>query len=177
MKTETPPFFVITGPPGSGKTTLIESLEKHVKVVPEAARRVLMIERASGGTATGEQDAAAFVTRMLDMSIADYAAANGPTLFDRGLPDLLAFCTYYQLPDQNVRTAIKAHPYQPPVFMLPSWPEIYQTDSERTLDFVSAAAFGDLTRQAYLRSGYSLVDVPKTSREARLAFILKALKR
>jgi predicted ATPase len=61
--------------------------------------------------------------------------------------------------------------------MLPSWPEIYQTDSERTLDFVSAAAFGDLTRQAYLRSGYSLVDVPKTSREARLAFILKALKR
>ena len=80
MKTETPPFFILTGPPGSGKTTLIESLAKHVKVVPEAARRVLMIERASGGAATGEQDAAAFVARMLDMSTADYAAATGLTV-------------------------------------------------------------------------------------------------
>lgn len=177
MKTETPPFFILTGPPGSGKTTLIESLEQHVKVVPEAARRVLTIERASGGTATGEQDAAAFVARMLDMSTADYAAATGPTVFDRGLPDLLAFTTYYQLPDRDVQTAIQAHQYQPPVFVLPSWPEIYQTDAERTLDFAGAAAFGDLTRRAYLRSGYSLVDVPKASPEARLAFILAALKR
>ena len=175
MKTETPPFFIITGPPGSGKTTLIEGLAPKINTVPEVARRVLAEERAKGSIATGEQNPAAFVSRMLDMAMADYAAANGATVFDRGLPGLLAFCAYYQLPDREVRTAIEAHPYQPRVFMLPPWPDIYQTDSERTLDYEGAAAFGELTHQAYRRSGYALVDVPQASVKARVAYIRSEL--
>jgi len=62
------------------------------------------------------------------------------------------------------------------VFVLPAWREIYKSDSERTLDFDGASAFGDLTREAYRGSGYALFDVPKVSIEARLAFILSALE-
>jgi len=175
MKPETPPFFIITGPPGSGKTTLIDALARSISTIPEVARRVLAEERASGGIATGEQDPAAFVARMLEMAIADYAAATSPTVFDRGLPDLLAFSAHYGLPDQDVEAAIEAHRYQPKVFILPPWPDIYQTDAERTLDFDGAAAFGDLTRQAYRRSGYAMIDVPKASVAARVAFIRSAL--
>lgn len=176
MKSETPPFFILTGPPGSGKTTLSEALASHIKTVPEVARRVLAIERAKQGTATGEQDPAAFVQCMLDMAINDHASSSGPTVFDRGVPDLLAFCAHYQVPDLDVRSAIVSHRYQPNVFVLPAWQEIYQSDAERTLDFEGANAFGALTRDAYRQSGYELVDVPKASVEHRVDYILSALK-
>ena len=177
MKSKTPPFFILTGPPGSGKTTLIEALATHIKTVPEVARRVLAMERTSGGTATGEQDPQAFVARMLDMAVADYTSARGPTVFDRGVPDLLAYCAHYKVSDLIVRAAIDAHRCRPTVFALPAWQEIYKSDAERTLGFDGATAFGDLTRAAYRRSGYVLVDVPKASIDARLDFMLSALQR
>ena len=170
-----PPFFILTGPPGSGKTSLLEALSDKVSTAPEAARRVLAKQRASGGTATGEQDPEAFIARMWQMMKADYDAASGLTLFDRGLPDLRAFCAYYDVPDAELRAAIKTMRYQPLVFFLPAWLEIYQSDEERRLDFAGAAAFGERTRQAYSRSGYVILDVPKTTLADRCAFILDHL--
>ena len=172
---EAPPFFLLTGPPGSGKTTLLKALASDIDTVPEAARRVLAQERARGGTATGEQDSAAFVARMFETMQTDYDAASGLTLFDRGLPDLLAFCDHYKLPDIAMRGAIKVTRYQPLVFFLPAWGEIYQSDAERTLDFAGAAAFGELTRRAYQKSGYVILEVPKAPVADRRAFILEHL--
>lgn len=170
-----PPFFILTGPPGSGKTSLLDALADTVNTVPEAARRVLAQQRASGGTATGEQDSEAFIAQMWQTMKADYDAASGLTLFDRGLPDLLAFCAYYDAPDAEIRAVIKTMRYQPLVFFLPAWPDIYRSDEERRLDFEGAAAFGERTRQAYSRSGYVILEVPKTTLSDRRAFILERL--
>ena len=171
----TPPFFILTGSPGSGKTSLLDSLADTVNTVPEAARRVLAQQRASGGTATGEQDPEAFIAQMWQTMKADYDAASGLTLFDRGLPDLLAFCAYYDAPDAEIQAVIKTTRYQPLVFFLPAWLEIYQSDEERRRDFAGAAAFGEPTRQAYSRSGYVILEVPKMSVVDRRAFILDHL--
>lgn len=170
-----PTFFILTGAPGSGKTTLLTALSPHVRTVPEAARRVLATARATGSSATGDQNPAAFVQRMLVRAIEDYDSASGPTVFDRGLPDLLAYCAHYNLADEVVRHAIAAHRYCPTVFVLPAWREIYSTDAERTLDYDGAAAFGEQTRNAYLQSEYNIIDVPKTSCDARVQFILEHL--
>lgn len=175
MMKKTPPFYIITGPPGSGKTMLIERLKSEVSTVPEPARRVLAEQRRIGGTATGEQNPEAFVSQMLALSVQDYDAARGPTLFDRGLPDLLAFTTYYQLPDADIRQAIGTRRYHPIVFVLPSWEAIYRQDDERRLDFEGAHAFGELTQTAYLEAGYELVEVPKVTLAERAAFILHRL--
>ena len=172
MMKKTPPFYIITGPPGSGKTTLIAHLQAEVSTVPEPARRVLAEQRRIGGTATGEQDPEAFISEMLALSVQDYDTARGPTLFDRGLPDLLAFTAYYQLPDADIRQAIEARRYHPTVFVLPSWEAIYRQDDERRLDFDGARAFGELTQTAYLEAGYKLVEVPKVSLAGRADFIL-----
>ena len=170
--TNSPPYFVLTGPPGSGKTTVLERLGEAVNLVEEPARRVLSEQRRTGGTATGDQDPEAFVAQMLKLARRDYDSAGGRTVFDRGLPDLLGFTAYYQLDDQAVRAAIAAHRYRSSVFFFPPWQDIYVTDEERTLDFDGTAAFGELVRAGYQQSGYDLITVPTGSPEARARFIL-----
>jgi predicted ATPase len=59
---------------------------------------------------------------------------------------------------------------------LPSWRDIYVTDSERRMTFEAAAAFGDRVRQIYLELGYRVVDVPRDAVVARAPFILDALR-
>ncbi|MCR9079516.1 MAG: ATP-binding protein [Hyphomonadaceae bacterium] len=164
-------FYILAGPPGAGKTTLLHSLSGRLNTVPEYARRVLAHERKTGGRATGDQDPALFVERMLDMAISDFEAADGLTLFDRGLPDLLAFCAHYRIPDDAVRDAVATRRYQTDVFFLPAWEDIYTTDDERILDFAGARAFGALIRTAYQQSGYNLIQVPTASPQARAAFV------
>lgn len=166
-----PPFYLLSGPPGAGKSSLIAALAPHVSTVPEPARRVLARERASGGTATGEQDAAAFVEKMQMQAEQDYRTAKGLTLFDRGLPDLRAYASYYDVSVAALREAIRTYRYQTEVFWCPAWAEIYQTDAERTLDFASAEAFGARVRLAYESAGYVLIEVPLGPIDARAAFI------
>nr|WP_070960516.1 AAA family ATPase [Hyphomonas sp. Mor2] len=168
-------FYILAGPPGAGKTTLLSQVSSQIATVPEYARRVLAHERQTGGRATGDQDQALFVERMLELALNDYRRAEGVTLFDRGLPDLLAFCAHYGLPDDHVRDAVSAHRYHPTVFFLPPWEDIYATDDERLLDFVGAAAFGNLIQSAYEQSGYDLIDVPKTPPHERAKFILERM--
>lgn len=164
-------FYIVTGPPGSGKTSTLEAMGEIMTILPEFARRVLAEERKIGGRATGEQDPALFVERMLATATADYDQARALTLFDRGLPDLLAFCAYYDLSDARVRAQLDARPYASPVFFCPAWPEIYINDAERRLDFEGARAFGDLIRSAYLKIGYEIIDVPFDTPERRAEFI------
>lgn len=174
---ETPAHFVLTGPPSAGKTSILEALPKAVGTIPEAARRVLAEERRTGGCATGEQNPALFVERMLSLGVADYDGAEGTTVFDRGLPDLLGFCAHYELPKTAIVEALKDRRYRRQVFFCPPWKEIYRKDDERTLDFAGAAAFGELVRNAYSDCGYDLIQVPRQSIEDRVQFILDQMAR
>ena len=171
MTSKTPPFFILTGAPGSGKTTLLEALAADFATVPEFARRVLAQQRLSVGLAPSVQVSASFVQAMLAMAVADYRNASGLTIFDRGLPDLLAYCVHYNLPDTEIRQAIAAHPYRPCVLHLLPWEDIYETDADRRLNFPGAAAFGRLIQQAYLDSGYRLIEVPKGCVTERADFV------
>ena len=171
MTKKSPPYYIVTGPPGSGKTSLIDQLRQDVNVVNEPARRVLAAQRRIGGEATGDQNPALCIEEMLTLSAQDYDGAQGRTVFDRGLPDLLAFAAYYNVLDAPIRAAIKTRPYRQTVFYLPSWELIYEQDDERRLDFAGAAAFGTLITAAYEALGYTLVTVPKSTLVARASFV------
>lgn len=171
-------LHLVTGPPGAGKTSLLNALGAEFAVCPEPARAVLAGQRAIGGRGTGEQDAGLFVELMLARAIDDhgrFSARGGPVLFDRGLPDLLGFTAWYDLADAHVRRACEVFRYARRVFWLAHWPEIYVQDAERRATAQAAAAFGDGIAAAYAACGYALMKVPFGPAAERAAFVRETI--
>lgn len=88
--------IVLTGGPGSGKSTLIDVL--HRRGYPhsqEAGRAIIQDQVSIGGNALPWGDRQAFAERMLDWELRSWREATGATcwFFDRGLPDIAGYLT------------------------------------------------------------------------------------
>jgi len=167
--------YVITGAPGSGKTPLLAELVARGHTgVPEAARAVLAEQRATNGEGVPERVPVRFNELMLERAIRDYNA-NDNAFFDRGIVDLVAYAEIFDLDPSDARRAAEEHRYDDPVFVLPSWPEIYTTDEERKMTYEMAKLFGDRIRDIYVELGYGLVDVPRDTIAIRTDLILRAI--
>ena len=174
-------FFVLTGGPGAGKTSLIEALTRRgYPHVEEAGRRIIREQRQSGGNATHDGDRIAYRELMFDHAIESYRRMTTETrivFFDRGLPDLSG---YSRLIGANVpahiERAIALHRYNSLVFVAPPWEDIYTADTERRQGFAEAIATHDAIRAAYVQAGYEPVELPKASIESRVDFVLSRAK-
>ena len=136
-------FTVITGGPGSGKTSLITALGTAGFDVPvEAGRGVIQHQVAIGGDALPWRDPAAFAELMLAWEMRSYHMARerpGPVFFDRGVPDVLGYLRLMQLPvPTHIERAADAFRYSARVFIAPPWRAIFRRDSERKQDFAEA---------------------------------------
>jgi predicted ATPase len=165
---------ILTGAPGTGKTTLLDRVDDGVRRVPEPARRVLAEQRAVGGSATPERDPRAFVECLLRMTIDDHAAERslgGTAVFDRGVPDCIAYATVLGVDPAAATRAAATHRYAREVLLLEPWEQIYTGDDERTMTYAATIPFHAALIDAYERSGYDLVVIPRGSIEERLAFV------
>ncbi len=144
---DTQHLIIITGPPGSGKTSLLSALNRKSKtVVDEPARRVILDQRRAGGRGTSEQDPHIFVNLMLQRAVQDYeqhALMRGPIFFDRGIPDLLAYAKHLGVNTTLIHSACQQYKYRADVFFMPAWEEIYIQDEERRMSFKQAHLFGN----------------------------------
>ena len=171
--------FVITGGPGSGKTSVINALKaKGFPTFPETARQIIK----DGGIApilnSNPLQQASFFRKIIRTRIDHFNSApeGQASFFDRGIPDSLAFSRFMGLRDPEVLVnAIRKYRYNPRVFILPPWKEIYLRDNERQESFVEASRLFDLTRAVYLESGYELTELSFSSIEKRLAVIMNAI--
>ena len=116
---------------------------------------------------------------MLERSIESfkaYASAAKPMLADRGIPDTLSYAYLIDLSDKQViREACEQYRYAPRVFFAPPWREIYHTDEERKQDYAEAVRTAEQIVKTYQECGYEIVELPKTSPEARAEVILQTL--
>lgn len=171
--------FVITGPPGSGKSSLIEHLiELGFDGVAEPARAVIAEHPVLDGQGIYDRDPKLFIDLMLSRSVrdaVDHSGAERPVFFDRGLPDLIGYAELFEIDAAAARSAARQYRYEDVVFVLPAWPEIYVTDRDRRMSFRDAALFGDMVRDVYRGLGYTIVDVPCGSVSERVAFVVQAV--
>jgi predicted ATPase len=170
-------FFVLTGGPGSGKTSLIEGLE-HAGFARsvEAGRGVIQDQMAVGGQALPWLDRAAFAELMLCWEMRSWhmaAAQAGPVFFDRGVPDVAGYLRLQRLTvPGHIEKAARLFRYNRCVFITPPWREIFAQDRERRQDFDEAVRTYDAMATAYMDYGYELVEVPRAGIEERVRFVI-----
>lgn len=176
-------FYVITGGPGAGKTTLLEALQQQgFLVVPEAARAIIQDQVENNGTALPWKDKERYTALMLEQSIKSYTqllkkGKELPVFFDRGILDSLAYCTITnQIITDPMEHFAQYYRYNTIVFMLPPWKEIYTVDSERKQDWQEAVMTYSILKSTYEKYGYTIIEVPRVSVEARKKIILKNIK-
>jgi predicted ATPase len=170
-------FFVLTGGPCSGKSTLLDALERagYARSI-EAGRGVIQDQVTIGGQALPWADPGAFAELMLSWEMRSHhmaKQATGLVFFDRGVPDVVG---YLRLLDRAVpphmEKAVQVFGYNRRVFIAPPWREIFQQDGERKQEFAEAVRTYEAMVATYSAYGYELIEIPRASVEARMDFVL-----
>jgi predicted ATPase len=170
-------LFIITGGPGSGKTALLDALEKagFARTV-EAGRAIIQDQVLIGGNALPWGDRAAFAELMLALEMRSYALArrhDGPVFFDRGVPDTIGYLRLIGAPiPLYFHKAADRFRYRRRVWVAPPWREIFTTDAERKQDFAEAERTYHVMRETYAGLGYELVILPCVPVQERARFVL-----
>lgn len=176
MPSDLSSFHVITGGPGSGKSTLIEALAaRGFHHMPEAGRAIIRDQVMIGGSALPWDDRTAFAELMLGWELRSWHEARyltGPVFFDRGIPDVLGYLRLCNLPvPAHVDEAAKQFRYHPRVFIAPPWQAIFTCDAERKQDFAEAVATYEAMVATYADLDYELVTLPLATVGERVRFV------
>lgn len=172
--------IVITGAPGTGKTSLIEALKKKgYFCLDEISRQVTREAQKKGISQLFLKDPLLFSELLLEGRVAQYLEAkesDSEIIFlDRGIPDISAYMDYFgnNYPPEFKNTA-KNFPYDE-VFLLPPWEDIYISDEERYESFEQARVIHDFIAETYISEGYQPIELPHGTIEERVSFLLDRL--
>lgn len=169
--------IVITGGPGTGKSTVIDALaQRKFTCMPEISREVILNARKQGIDQLFLTKPLTFSELLLEGRINQYLEAEKKNaeivFFDRGIPDVHAYMNYISI-DYPKSYIQKSNFYRYEyIFLMPPWEEIYITDNERYENFEQALAIHNHLERTYKLLNYSIIEVPTGTIEERINFIL-----
>ena len=168
-------FYIITGGPGGGKTSLLENLATHgYNFIPETARQI-MKERLAKGLAP-RPDPSIFAQQIFELDWKNFVSNSDLSsllFFDRSFMDSACMLFDSDLNSyENIRDTYMANRYNNMVFITPPWKEIYRTDDERDQSFEQSIEVYTRLAKWYKEHDYDMVILPKDTIENRTKFIL-----
>lgn len=183
-----PKRIVITGGPATGKTAIIDYLiSKGYPCFEEVIRQLTLAAQNAGDIIESHSnpialvsDSKKFNTTLINLRVDDYLAAKNidhPLCFyDRGVPDVVAYMSYFKQTIGPEFIAIcKKHPYDY-MFLLPPWPAIYTDDNERFETYEEATEIYHYLKNTYKDFGHTVLEVPFGIVKDRANYILNCLK-
>ena len=173
--------IVITGGPGSGKTSVVQQLQEvGFTCIHEISRSITLEARSQGIPQLFLSDPLMFSKRILEGRITQFKSVSkidGPhVFFDRGIPDVVAYMEHVGQPYNKIFTDACQNFTYDQVFLLPPWEEIYTADNERYENFREALFLFDFLKQTYEKYGYKIHHVPIGTVEERVSYIVNHLK-
>lgn len=169
-------WYIITGGPSSGKTSLLKELEKLGYITyPEAARVFIDQEMAKGRSLKEIRgDEAEFQKKVLKIKIKieKEAPRDKIVFFDRGIPDSIAYYQICGLDPKEVLKFCKRKIYKR-IFFLEQLP--IEKDYARTEDDKTIEKLNKLLKENYKKLGYEVIEIPVMPTRDRLLKILKEI--
>ena len=173
--------IVITGGPGTGKSTVInELIQMNYTCMPEISRKITLDAQKKGTVQLFLEKPLLFSQMLLEGRVRQYKDADqkkaSVVFFDRGIPDVHGYMNYLGVdyPKQYKKMSMQ-HKYTQ-VFMMPPWQKIYISDNERYESFEQSLAIYNHLERTYKDLNYNVIEVPIGSVNKRVDFILKTLK-
>lgn len=172
-------WYVVTGGPSTGKTTLLSELAKHgFTIVPEAARTLIDKAIQSGQTVESlRKDEQKFQedVAQLKAEIEQNLDPNTPTFFDRGMQDTIAYLEQNNLSIKPWVYDYMQHSSYKKVFILEPL-STFQKDYARTETSQFTTEIHQKLIDAYSAYGMQPIIVPAMPVEQRVNFVLENVK-
>jgi len=171
--------IVITGAPGTGKTSIINQLKKlgH-SCSNEISRELIVQQLAIGGNILPWKNQIAFENQIANKRYKQYldSPENCICFFDRSSIDCIAYLNLNKLESTSqIIDIIKKCNFNKTVFYTPIWEEIYVNDTERKENIEQAINIEKEIIFAYKSFGHSLIPIPKLHINERADFILSKI--
>lgn len=170
---------VITGGPGTGKSTILQQLEdKGYPIHQEVSRAVIKEEINKNSELLPWRDLPGFSEKVFKGQTAQWhqARAGAINFYDRGILDVIAYLKKDLLPHDALADLVGHYPYHRSVFLTPPWPEIYAQDTERREDLQTMQAIHDALLTTYQEFDYEVFEIPKGDPVLRMKFVLDHLQ-
>lgn len=172
--------IVITGGPGSGKTTVIDELRGlNYNCINEISRQITIDAQKKGTEQLFLKNPLLFSQILLKEREKQYMEVSETTqnlvFFDRGIPDIIAYMEFKQtkFPELYDKSCI-LNRYST-VFLMPPWKEIYLSDNERYESYEESLSIYNFIKSTYIKYNYQFIEVPFGTAKKRTQFILNAL--
>ena len=169
--------ILITGSPGSGKTTIIKGLKNRgYEVFDELSRSLIRSPENSGNENLCLKSPIDFSEKLLKGRINQFIdakkikkAKNNLVFYDRGIQEIFGYLKAIGLEKSSWKINLTDYRYDL-VFIASPWEEIYINDKERFETFKEAKIYYPFIKDSY-EIIHELIEIPKIDIERRIDFV------